>query len=141
MSIKTVAKTDAFTAIEVGPMAGLNGFEHGKVFLKDATNATGAEISLTTYAPGQAGPFFHSHKKHEETYITIRGNGEMQLDDQIIQLKEGSVVRVGPKPSRNIKNTGLEQLVVACIQTQEGSLIGGPMEDANLLETAAKFTK
>lgn len=54
-------------------------------------------IGLTANAlePGEEAGYWHSHSRIEELYVFLGGQGEMGLDDDIVQVSEGSVVRVG----------------------------------------------
>ena len=140
MSIQTVCDKAEYTEINIGKMSDLNKFENGKVFLQKAMKATSCEISMNVFQPGQAYPFFHSHKTHEEIYICISGEGEIQLNDDILRFAEGDVVRVSPAVSRSIKNTGTMPLVFICSQSVVGTFtdIQG---DGQLEKTEPKFTK
>lgn len=53
----------------------------GKVFLKDVTQATGTEISFNSLPPQSEQPYFHIHRKNEETYIILNGSGFFQVDE------------------------------------------------------------
>ncbi|MBN2597483.1 MAG: hypothetical protein JXR82_11920 [Marinifilaceae bacterium] len=68
----------------------------GKVFLKDATKATGTEISFNSLPPQSEQSYFHIHRKNEETYIIIKGSGFFQVDEDCFSIKEGSTIRVAP---------------------------------------------
>ena len=57
--ITKINSGEKFTHTSVGKLAEFN----GKQFLKDTVGTTGCEISFGTIEPGQAAPFFHSHKK------------------------------------------------------------------------------
>ena len=114
-----------FTAVSTGKFDELGGFElpmgegvtvNGKVFTGAALKSTGMEMSLQTMAPGQASPFVHAHKKHEELYVVIKGEGEFKVDDSVFPVAEGSLVRVAPAGKRSLRNTGKSDLVVMCIQ-------------------------
>lgn len=112
----------------------------GKVFVKDELKETSCEISFGTLSPGQAVPFFHSHKANEENYIILSGNGAFQVDDDVFPIAEGSVIRVATGCDRNIKNTADSgNLVYICIQAKEGSLDGYTMTDAELTERESKL--
>lgn len=111
----------------------LKGFE-GKQFVKDATGATSCEISFGTLAQGNAVPFFHSHKANEENYIILSGSGKFQVDDNVFDIAEGSVIRVATNCDRNIKCTSKEPMCYICIQAKEGSLGGYTMTDAEITE-------
>ena len=114
-----------FTAVSAGSFDELGGFElpmgggatvKGKVFTGAALKSTGMEMSLQTMAPGQESPFVHAHKKHEELYMVIKGEGEFRVDDKVFPIAEGSLVRIAPAGKRSLRNTGEGNLVVMCIQ-------------------------
>ena len=111
----------------------------GKVFMKEALNQTSCEISFGVLEPGQAVPFFHSHKGNEENYIILSGDGKMQINDDVFAIAEGSVIRVATNCDRNMKNTGSANLVYICIQAKEGSLEGYTMTDAEITEHENKL--
>lgn len=129
-NIKTLERGDKFTHVSVGKLSTFA----GKEFVKDATGATSCEISFGTLEPGQAVPFFHSHKANEENYIILSGEGRFQVNDEVFAVSEGSVVKVSTNCDRNIKNTGDVNLVYICIQAREGSLEGYTMTDAEITE-------
>ncbi len=129
-NIKTLESGDKFTHVSVGHLSTFA----GKEFVKDATGATSCEISFGTLEPGQAVPFFHSHKANEENYIILSGEGKFQVNDDVFAVAEGSVVKVATNCDRNIKNTGAVNLVYICIQAREGSLEGYNMTDAEITE-------
>lgn len=117
-------KTANFTTVDLGSFADIEYEENGrpKKFLKDTLALTGMEISVTTVAPGGKSPFFHSHKQNEELYIFIEGSGQMQLDDNLVDVKEGTLIKVLPQSKRAIRANNDEQLVYLCIQAKENSL-------------------
>ncbi|KAI5525125.1 oxalate-binding protein family [Trichomonas vaginalis G3] len=140
MSIHTVAKADNYVVGEVGKFSGLDKFENGKAFLGQAFGLT-LEVSITKFKPGTAVPFFHDHKNHEEVYIIVSGAGEFQLNDKVVKVSEGSVVRISPGVSRNIKNTGKTDLIVICAQAERDSIKAPFTEDFIMTKTDAKFSK
>ncbi len=94
----------------------------GKVFLAESVKASGMEVSFQVMPPNAGMPFFHKHRKNEEMYIVLKGRGEFQVDDAVIPLLEGSVVRVAQDGSRSWKNTGSEPMIMMCIQAAAGTL-------------------
>jgi len=94
----------------------------GKVFLKDVTKSTGTEISFNSLPPKSEQPYFHIHKKNEETYIVLKGFGFFQVDEDCFDIKEGSIIRVAPKGKRGICNTSTEAMIYMVIQSKENSL-------------------
>ena len=128
--IKVLGEGANFTAVSTGRFDELNGFElpmgegvtvKGKVFTGAALKATGMEMSLQTMVPGQESPFVHAHKKHEELYMIIKGEGEFKVDDETFAVAEGSLIRVAPAGRRWLRNTGKTDMVVMCIQYMAGS--------------------
>lgn len=128
--VKVLNSGEKFAHASVGT---LNGFE-GKQFVKDATGATSCEISFGSLTTGVAVPFFHSHKDNEENYIILSGKGKFQVDDEVFDIAEGSVVRVSTNCDRNLKCTSDEPMTYICIQAKEGSLGGYTMTDAAITE-------
>jgi len=94
----------------------------GKVFLKDATNATGTEISFNSLPPQSEQPYFHIHRKNEETYIILKGFGFFQVDEDCFNIEEGSVIRVAAQGKRGIRNSSDEAMIYMVIQSKENSL-------------------
>lgn len=128
--IKILDKGEKFAHASVGS---LTAFE-GKQFMKDAIGATSCEVSFGTLSTGTAIPFFHSHKSNEEIYIVLSGSGKFQVDDNVFDITEGSVVRVSTNCDRNLKCTSATPLCYICIQAKEGSLGGYTATDAVVTE-------
>ncbi len=129
----TVSKSKLFTHTDIGNfdqfLENGPGKNVSKQFFRDLLELTGMELSLTAYPPGVSTPFFHSHKQNEELYIVIKGAGQMQLDNEIIDVREGSIVRILPQASRNIKSNADSEIVFLCLQAKEGSLEQCTKED------------
>ena len=119
----------------VGKLAEFN----GKQFLKDTVGTTGCEISFGTIEPGQAAPFFHSHKQNEEIYIILSGAGDFQVNYTAFPIAEGSIVRVATACNRSIRCTSTEKMLYICIQAKEGSLEQCTMEDGEITQQETKW--
>lgn len=128
--VKVLNTGEKFAHVSVGS---LQGFE-GKQFVKDATGATSCEISFGTLPQGEAVPFFHSHKENEENYIILSGAGKFQVNGEVFDVAEGSVIRVATNCERNLKCTSETPMTYICIQAKEGSLSGYTMTDAEITE-------
>ena len=126
--LKILNKGEKFSHVNAGL---IHGFE-GKQFVKDATGATSCEISFGALPTGAAVPFFHSHKENEENYIILSGAGKFQVNDDVFDITEGSVIRVSTNGDRNLKCTSAEPMVYICIQAKAGSLGGYTMTDAEI---------
>ena len=131
--IKTLNKGEKFTHASVGSLRDFS----GKQFVKDATGATSCEISFGTLNPGEAIPFFHSHKENEGNYIILSGSGKFQVNDELFDIAEGSVIRVSTNCDHNLKCTSEQPMCYICIQAKEGSLGGYTMTDAEITQRAS----
>ncbi|CAA6819990.1 MAG: FIG00388212: hypothetical protein [uncultured Sulfurovum sp.] len=130
--IKELSDNMNYTAVNLGDLDALMDYSlihpvnkqeiEGKVFLKDATKATGSEISFNSLPPKSEQPYFHIHYKNEETYIILSGSGYFQVDEELFDIKEGSVIRVAPEGKRGICNTANEKMVYMVVQSKENSL-------------------
>ena len=130
--IEKLSKNAFYTAVNLGDLDDIMDYSlvhpvnkrliEGKVFLMDPTNATGTEISFNSLSPHSEQPYFHIHRKNEETYIIIKGFGFFQVDEDCFKIKEGSVIRVAPQGKRGICNSSDETMIYMCVQSKENSL-------------------
>ena len=148
--IETIKTGKNYAAVSVGKMNEI--IEHelpmgpgvtikGKVFVGQAVDATGSELSFQTLVPGQDSGFLHTHKTHEELYIILRGEGQYQVDGEIFPVGEGTIVRVSPNGKRALKNTGSENLTMLCIQYKANVFTeaDSPMTDGVILQDELKW--
>lgn len=130
--IKELSDNTNYTAVNLGDLNKLMDYTlihpvnkqmiEGKVFLKDATKASGSEISFNSLPPKSEQPYFHIHRKNEETYIILKGYGFFQVDGECFEISEGSVIRVAPAGVRGICNSSDETMIYQVIQSKENSL-------------------
>jgi len=130
--VKELSESSNYTAIDLGDLNHLMNYSlihpinkqeiEGKVFLKDVTKATGSEISFNSLPSKTEQPYFHIHKKNEETYIVLKGYGFFQVDGEVFDIKEGSVVRVAPEGVRGIRNDSNDTMIYMVVQSKENSL-------------------
>ena len=77
-------------------------------------------IGLTVNAlePGEDAGYWHTHSEIEELYVFISGLGQMGLDDDVVDVEAGTVVRVGQDVLRTwrAKPESPEQLRWLCIR-------------------------
>ncbi|WP_405374884.1 MULTISPECIES: cupin domain-containing protein [unclassified Microbacterium] len=54
-------------------------------------------IGMTANAlePGEEAGYWHTHSRVEELYVFLEGRGQLALDDDLLEVGPGSVVRVG----------------------------------------------
>lgn len=121
-----------YTAKDFGSFTEIAKLENGKAFLHDALGLTSCEISINSTPKGFKVPFSHKHKQNEEVYIVLKGNGIITVDENKINVKEGSAVRVAAGVARTIENTGNDDFNFICIQAKENSLTQFGFGDAEL---------
>jgi mannose-6-phosphate isomerase-like protein (cupin superfamily) len=66
-------------------------------------------------APGFRIPFGHRHGEQEEVYVVVRGSGRVKVDDEIVDLEVGDVLRVEAGTMRNFEGgpQGIEYVAFA----------------------------
>lgn len=112
----------------------------GKVFLKEKLALTGMEISFNTLPAGQAVPFIHRHRQHEEAYLFLSGQGEFQVDGEIFPIQQGTVVRVAPMGERVFRNTGDTDLIWIVVQAMNGSMNTETIEDGEAVKKPIRWS-
>lgn len=130
--IEKLSENTNYTAVDLGSLDDLRNYSlvhplskkliEGKVFLKEPTKSTGTEISFNALLPHTEQPYFHIHRKNEETYIILNGFGYFQVDDDCFNIKQGSIIRVAPQGKRGIRNESDETMIYMVIQSKENSL-------------------
>ena len=146
--IEKTATATNFTAINLGKLNELGDYVleltpeikiPGKVFGGTALQTTGSEFSFQLFQPGTETGFLHTHKTHEELYFFLSGNGEFQVDEEIIPICEGSIIRVSPEGKRSVRNNGTEPLVMICIQYKSNTFTSEDATDGKILNNAVKW--
>lgn len=112
----------------------------GKFFLGEKLGLSGCEVSLNRLPAGKGMPFVHAHKKNEELYIVLRGNGTFYVDGEEFPIREGSLIRVTPEGERAWA-AGDEDLYFICVQSEVGSLSQATLKDGFLLPVKASWMK
>lgn len=85
--VDLITKGEGYAAVNIGSMDTIGEYSiihpvrkteiFGKLFLKDIVGATGSEISFNTIAPHTEVSYFHKHADNKETYIILRGSGDL----------------------------------------------------------------
>lgn len=82
-------------------MAAANGVKGIEAkFLRDSIESEHLGVSRFRIAAGNRPPFGHRHREQEEAYVITRGSGRFKLEDEIIDVREGDVLRVAPHVMR-----------------------------------------
>lgn len=70
-------------------------------------------LGLINLPPNEGYTFTHTHRKQEEVYIVVTGSGRILLDDELMDLIPGDIVRVSPETRRAL-TAGSEGMFVIC---------------------------
>jgi mannose-6-phosphate isomerase-like protein (cupin superfamily) len=71
---------------------------------------------------GGKGSYGHFHRTQEELYVVVSGKLQFKLDDDVVEVARGGVVRVAPEVVRSIWNDEPEDAEVLIVSTRnEGS--------------------
>jgi mannose-6-phosphate isomerase-like protein (cupin superfamily) len=81
---------------------------------------------------GGKGSYGHRHKTQEEIYFVASGTLQFKLEDEVIDVGEGTLVRVAPHVARSVWNDGPEDAVLIMCSPRSDD----PRDD---IETVAEF--
>lgn len=138
-----------YTAVHSGPFNQLEQYElkhplrprpfKGKLFAKDHLGLTSMQVSYTKLPAGASIPFTHKHKENEELYIIVSGKGQVLIDDDIIDVEEGSSIRVAPDGDRCLRALAESDLIYICLQAKDHSLRQDTFDDGIPGESPPKW--
>jgi mannose-6-phosphate isomerase-like protein (cupin superfamily) len=79
---------------------------------------------------GGKGSYGHRHKRAEEIYFVASGTLQFKLEDEVMDLGEGTIVRIAPQVVRSVWNEGPGDavLIMCSIRTED------PDEDTETVE-------
>lgn len=91
-------------------------------FLRSHMDSEHLGVSWFKVEPGFRPPFGHHHDVQEEAYVVVRGSGRFKLEDEIVEVKEGDVLRVAPKVMRGFEagDDGIELIAIGSDRPEEG---------------------
>tara|TARA_A100001388_G_C28763792_1_gene499404 strand:+ start:1372 stop:1704 length:333 start_codon:yes stop_codon:yes gene_type:complete len=88
--------------------------DNSQYLLKD--NAFGNNLILSsTFLRANQCTNGHSHSGQEEVYMFIKGEGEMQINEERFPVKEGDVVCIEDGEYHRVFNTGHFGLYFVCV--------------------------
>jgi uncharacterized cupin superfamily protein len=90
-------------------------------FARDVLGCEQTGISLQRLAPNARQPFGHRHHQDEEIYVVLSGNGRVNLDGEIQELRTWDAVRIPPGTSRALE-AGPEGLEFLAFGTSTGGV-------------------
>jgi mannose-6-phosphate isomerase-like protein (cupin superfamily) len=135
---------DHFTCVHIGPKESWTQFRleppdvpmpaRGKLFLRNLLGSAGLEMSLNVVPPGKAIPFLHRHHENDEVYVVVGGQGQFLVDGECIDVREGSVLRIGPPAARAWRSNSDVPLYFLCIQYRADSMVQSGTLDGRKVE-------
>ena len=122
-----------YSKTEIGPLASWRENFGGFV---EATSKQGRRVvdheldteiigfTANAFEPGEQAGYWHSHSRLEEVFLFLEGEGQMGLDDEVVDVKAGTVIHVPIGVMRNwrCKPESPTQLRWLCIRAGEGPL-------------------
>lgn len=75
-------------------------------------------VSRFSYEPSVRFPYAHRHREQEEAYVIVAGSGRAKMGDEVVELSQWDVLRVGPSVARQFE-AGPDGMEVICV--------GGPV--------------
>jgi len=105
-------------------------FANGKRFADREISTQYIGMSANSFAIGQEAPAWHTHSGLEELYVFLDGRGQMGLDDDVVDVGPGTVVRVGQNVWRTWRALPESpgELRWLCIRAGAGELKGLPRD-------------
>ena len=58
-------------------------------------------VGIEKLPPGLRMPFGHTHSEQEEIYVVAEGSGRIKIGEEVHDLRQWDIVRVGPGVMRN----------------------------------------
>jgi mannose-6-phosphate isomerase-like protein (cupin superfamily) len=149
--INVISEGDNYKAINIGSLNQLSDYSfvhpklghtvENKLFIGELIKATGSEISFMELPAKTTIAFLHRHNNHEEIYIFLKGYGQYQVDDDMFEIQEGSIVRVSPNGSRVLRNDSDSGMIYMVIQSNEKSLTGYDISDGYRIDGEIKINE
>ncbi|MEA2361714.1 MAG: hypothetical protein QOD71_859 [Thermoleophilaceae bacterium] len=94
----------------------------GEMRMTAASDLGNEQVSFTwrrmPAGTGGKGSYGHRHKTQEEIYFVASGTLQFKLEDEVVDLGAGAVVRVGPQVCRSVWNEGPDDAVLIMCSTK-----------------------
>jgi mannose-6-phosphate isomerase-like protein (cupin superfamily) len=96
-------------------------------YVREDVGAERVGLSWYRMNPGRRTGFGHRHVDVEEMYVVLAGSGRVRLDDEILDLRRGDIVRVAPATVREFEGgpDGMDLLATGTHADGDGELLHG----------------
>jgi mannose-6-phosphate isomerase-like protein (cupin superfamily) len=106
----------------------------GEMRMTAASDLGNEQVSFTwrrmPAGTGGKGGYGHRHKTQEEIYFVVSGTLQFKLEDDVVDIGAGTVVRVAPQVCRSVWNEGPDDAVLIMCSTKADD----PREDVEMVE-------
>ncbi len=106
----------------------------GEMRMSSAADLGNQQVSFTwrrmPAKTGGKGSYGHRHKTQEEIYFVASGTLQFKLEEEVMDVAAGSLVRVAPEVARSVWNEGPEDAVLIMCSTKAGD----PRDDVEAVE-------
>jgi len=102
-------------------------------FPKRDLGCTIGGVGIERLAAGVRTPFGHRHSTQEEIYVIAEGSGRIKLDDEVHDLRQWDILRIGPGVMRNLE-AGSDGVTLIAFgaplgETNDGEIVPGWWSD------------
>jgi mannose-6-phosphate isomerase-like protein (cupin superfamily) len=77
-------------------------------------------LGLINLKPNVGYTFTHYHRVQEEVYIVIKGDGVILINNELISIISGDIIRVSPEEKRALKANNNGMIVICTGSSVEG---------------------
>jgi mannose-6-phosphate isomerase-like protein (cupin superfamily) len=106
----------SYTVLKLEEIPDVSGDYPGEMRMSAAAELGNEQVAFTwrrmPAQTGGKGSYGHRHKSDEEIYVVIDGSVQFKLEDQILELGPGTVVRCAPEVVRSVWNEGPDDAIV-----------------------------
>ena len=92
------------------------------LYTPEMKQAEGFTFNVVTLDPGNTVKPAHSHKNNEELIYIVSGAGEVCIDGEVSEVSAGSAVLFSKGSVHMLRNSGSEDMKVACFFTPPATL-------------------
>jgi len=122
-----------YTIAKLEEMPDVLGDYPGEMRMSAASDLGNEQVAFTwrrmPAETGGKGSYGHRHKTQEEIYFVAAGSLQFKLEDDVLDISAGTVVRVAPQVARSVWNEGPEDAVLIMC-----SMKGDPQADVEMVE-------
>jgi mannose-6-phosphate isomerase-like protein (cupin superfamily) len=129
-----VTSVPDYTILKLEEMTDVLGDYPGEMRMSAASDLGTEQLGFTwrrmPAKTGGKGSYGHRHKTQEEVYFVFSGTLQFKLEDDVIDVPSGTIVRVAPQVARSVWNEGPDDVVLVICSVKSAD----PREDTEMVE-------